>query len=292
MRLCVSTYSFQSLIGRGVLSQFDCIQKAKELGFDAIEFSGLQPQDDSSPLEYAGALYAQCEKVGLPVSNYAVSADFLTGSEGDLEAEIERVKGEIEIAHALGAVSLRHDASWGYPPQSRQRGFDAALPRLAEGCRRVTQYAKERGIRTMVENHGFFCQDSVRMERLVNAVADENFGLLCDIGNFLCVDEDPVQALSRVAPYAFFVHAKDFLVKSGCGPHPGAGFLVTRGGNFLRGTIIGHGAVPVFQCLRILKNAGYQGDLSVEFEGMEEPLTAISLGLQNLRRWLKEMEAE
>ena len=29
------------------------------------------------------------------------------------------------------------------------------------------------------------------MERLYNAVKDDNFGFLIDVGNFLCVDEDP-----------------------------------------------------------------------------------------------------
>ena len=67
----------------------------------------------------------------------------------------------------------------------------------------------------MVENHGFFCQDSDRVELLVNKVAHKNFGLLVDMGNFLCVDEDPAVAVGRCAPYAFNVHVKDFIKKSG-----------------------------------------------------------------------------
>jgi hypothetical protein len=43
----------------------------------------------------------------------------------------------------------------------------------------------------MVENHGFFCQDSERVEKLITQVGKENFGALVDIGNFLCVDESP-----------------------------------------------------------------------------------------------------
>ena len=62
------------------------------------------------------------------------------------------------------------------------------------------------------------------MEKLVNMVAHENFGLLNDMGNFLCADEDPAEAIGRVAPYAFYVHAKDFLLKSGMEPDPGEGF--------------------------------------------------------------------
>jgi sugar phosphate isomerase/epimerase len=136
----------------------------------------------------------------------------------------------------------------------------------------------------MTENHGFFAQDSRRVERLVTAVGHPNFGLLVDIGNFLCVDEDPAQAVGRVAPLAFHVHVKDFFVRSGQRPCPGEGWFASRGGNYLRGTILGHGDVPVEQCLRILARAGYDGAVSIEFEGIEEPLASIRMGLNCLRR--------
>ncbi|NLL47779.1 MAG: sugar phosphate isomerase/epimerase [Firmicutes bacterium] len=75
-------------------------------------------------------------------------------------------------------------------------------------------------------------------------------------------------------------------MKSGNGPGPGQGWFQTRGGNYLRGSIIGHGEVPLLQILRILKNADYSGVLSIEFEGLEDPLKAILIGLENLRRYL------
>jgi sugar phosphate isomerase/epimerase len=49
--------------------------------------------------------------------------------------------------------------------------------------------------------------------------------------------------------------------------------------------VIGHGEVPIVQCLRIMKRAGYEGVLSIEFEGIEEPLRGIAIGLANLRRY-------
>ena len=75
-------------------------------------------------------------------------------------------------------------------------------------------------------------------------------------------------------------------MKSGNGPGPGQGWFQTRSGNYLRGSIIGHGEVPLLQILRILKNADYSGVLSIEFEGLEDPLKAILIGLENLRRYL------
>lgn len=290
MRVSISSYSFTRLLQSGELTQLDCVAKAKEMGFDAIEFVDILPHDGSTETEYAAKLRMECERMGLPVSNYTFGADFLKGSGGDAAVEIERVKRQIDIAEILGAKSVRHDATTGYPEGTRGcRGFDDCLPVLADACRQVTEYAAQKGIRTMVENHGFFAQDSERVEKLVNAVANDNFGLLCDMGNFLCVDEDPARAFSRVANYAFYAHVKDFIIKSGMEPDPGEGFFRSRGGNYLRGTIIGHGMVPVKQCIAILKAAEYQGNIAIEFEGMEDTFQGISVGLANLRRYLQEV---
>ena len=76
------------------------------------------------------------------------------------------------------------------------------------------------------------------------------------MGNFMCADENPALAVARVAPYTRYVHAKDFIWRSYNDADPGEGAFQTRGGNYLRGTIVGHGNVPVKQCLHILKPPG------------------------------------
>jgi len=287
MKIGVSTYSYINLVNQGVMTQLDVVKKVKEMGFDFIEFAGLIVPEGESPEEYAVKIKEECDKIGLPIASYTIAADMINGSDGDLDAEIERLKGEVRIAKILGVKGMRHDATYGFKPGYKgAKNFDAALPALTKGCRAVTEYAAEFGIRTMVENHGFFCQDSERVEKLVNSVNHENFGVLLDIGNFLCVDEDPAKAVGRLAPYAFHVHAKDFHTKPGSGQNPGEGWFCSRGGNYLRGSIIGHGDVPVKQCISIIKKAGYDGDISIEFEGLEDPLLAIRIGFENLKLYL------
>lgn len=286
MKISVSTYSFSNMMSKGEITQFGCIAKAKEMGFDGIEFVDILPHDGRSVSEYAKALNEECKRVGIAITNYTTGADFINGSNGDTKAEIERVKKQVDIAVILGATSMRHDATQGVPAPTNI-GFDQLLPTVADACREVTAYAQTKGVKTMMENHGFFSQDSLRVEKLVTTVAHENFGLLCDMGNFLCVDENPAMAYSRVARYAFYAHAKDFVVKSGNEPNPGAGFFKSRGGNYLKGTIVGQGNVPVVQCLSILKSAGYDGYIAIEFEGMEDNETALQIGLSNLRKYIE-----
>ena len=281
MKYSVSSYSYSQLTSSGEYTEKQLIGLAKEMGFDGIEFAGINPPAGMSAIDYAAELRQEAEKHEIAVVAYCVGANLL----GDTEAEIERLKGEVDIAAALGVPVMRHDASGGYDSETRsQRGFNNALPVIVKGYKAVTEYAKTKGVRTCIENHGFFCQDSCRIEAIINGVADDNFGALVDIGNFLCADEDPGKAVGNVAPYAFHVHAKDFHVKKGTELIPSGGFFMSRGGNYLRGAIIGHGCVPVVQCLRILKNAGYNGYITVEFEGMEPAKTGVRLGLETLKR--------
>ena len=284
MKFAVSTYSFSQLLQKGEMTQLDCIAKAREMGFDGVELVEIADYAEGDLTAYAGRIAQEAERRGVEVANFAFGADFVNGSGGDRQLEIRRVKDMIDAAHIMGAPCVRHDVLYCLGPF---RSFGQALPALAEACRAVTEYAAEKGVRTMSENHGLISQDSIRVEQLFNAVNHPNFSLLADMGNFLCADEDPVTAVSRVAPYTAYVHAKDFLVKAGDGPDPGRGFFKSRGGNYLRGTVIGHGAVPVRQCLDVLKKAGYDGYITVEYEGMEPALEGIAAGLENLKRYLE-----
>lgn len=288
MKFSVSLYSFYKAIKAGELTPTTCIQKAKELGFDAVEavdFVNFQcPEEEMS--QRAQELKAEADKHGLGFSSLAIAADLLNGSGGDTAKEIDRVKKYVDLAAQLGAPRMRHDITKGLEPA---QSYDSLLPRLAEAVREITGYAAQKGVLTMTENHGFFSQDSERVEKLYTAVGHPNFKLLCDMGNFFCADEDPAMAVARVAPYTAYVHAKDFICKSFYAEDPGEGAFQTRAGNYLRGTVIGHGNVPVKQCLRTLKAAGFDGVIAIEFEGLEPCVEAVRIGLANLKKYWDEV---
>lgn len=285
MKTSVSSYSFSQLLGSGECTQLDLIAKAKAMGFDGIEFTDLQPPEGTSEKEYASLLAQESEKYALPIVSYTIGAELLSCD--SLQGEIERLCTKAEVAKLLGARLMRHDATGGYRDSRKgYMSFEQALPTIIEGCRAVTHYADGLGISTMVENHGFFCQESTRVERIITGVASENFGVLLDFGNFACADEPSVEAVGRLASFAKHIHAKDFHIKSGNGINPGSGFFMSRGGNYLRGAIIGHGDIPVLQCINAVKAAGYDGYISIEFEGIENAEKGIAIGLENLKKML------
>lgn len=285
MKTCVSSYSFGEYINANKLGLYGLIEKVSEMGFDGIEFSegswsnGLDQNVAYKIKEHAA-------KNNLEVVSYCVGADFINGSGGCLKDEIIRLHKQVEFAAAMGVKNMRHDVSGGFRGRKHNIGYDDALPLLSEGCREVTKYAEQLNIGTMTENHGFFSQDSERVEKLINATGHPNFGALVDIGNFMCVDEDPPEAVGVIAPYAKHVHAKDFHFKSGSEMNPGDGWFMSRACNFLRGSIIGHGDAKVYQSIQVLRRFGYDGYLSIEFEGMEDKLVGIQLGLNNLKRFI------
>lgn len=285
MKLGVSSYSWSRYVSEGRLDLFGVINATAEIGFEGIEFSGFGPTGEGKdPIEFAKQVRDACAKAKLTIMSWTVGADFL---KTNVDEEIDRLKRQVDIAAALGAPAMRHDATSGFLGRTNGLAdYIEALPIVARGYAAVSEYAATRGVKTMIENHGFFFQDSERVEALINKVGNPNFGALVDIGNFLCADEEPTRAVKRMAPYAFHVHAKDFHVKRPC-DDPGQGWFRSRGGTPLRGAIIGHGNVDVPACLRILKDAGYDGWLSIEFEGMEDNRRALEIGFENLKRYVE-----
>lgn len=289
MKVCVSAYSYYRLIDEGKMTLLDVPAKAKEMGFEGLEFSEFGVPEGKTFEEYAVELREAAEKAGIPLINYAVGADLLTGGEKGIEEGMALLKKKVDVAKILGVPTMRHDVWYGDFPKDWKgtRTYGAALPVIARNAREITEYAAAQGIRTMSENHGFIFQDAERVAQLVTAVDSPNYGVLVDIGNFLCADQEPTQAVGILKNLAFHCHVKDFHVKSGNLPAPGEGWFNSRSGNWLRGAIIGHGEVPVVQCLRTLYKAGYDGNVSIEFEGMEDVIQGIAIGRDNLKRYIR-----
>lgn len=276
MKIGVSSYSFSKYMNQTKADYFTICDLAKKMGYDVIEFIdlSLEVQPTESLTKLAKAIHRHCEEIALPIAAYTVSADFLRPN------EVQTVMEKVDIAETLGAKVLRHDASWSLPEGMDWRQL---IDQIAPDIRRVTEYAAEKGIRTCTENHGYVLQDAERVETLIRTVNHPNYGWLVDMGNFLCADDLPVHAVPIAAPYAFHVHVKDFLYKPADAENPGQGWFPSRNGSYLRGTVAGHGVVPIRRCLEILKKAGYDGVVSYEFEGMEENLPALEAALAFLR---------
>jgi sugar phosphate isomerase/epimerase len=277
MKIGVSSYSLSRAIVAKQLTIIDAISWIVDNGGQHIEIVPIGFDLVENP-QLIEAIRSKASDLHVDISNYAIGANFALQEEAAYEQEINRVMKQVDIANGLGVKLMRHDVATSADTSIQQ--FLDDLPRLAQACQRIADYASQFGITTSVENHGYYIQASDRIQALIHAVNRPNFRSTLDIGNFMCVDEDPLVATMKNLSYASMVHLKDFYLRPAF-RNPGSGWFTTAGGNYLKGAIVGHGDIDMWEVLRRIKQSGYDGYLSIEFEGMEDCQVGTKLGLDN-----------
>ncbi|MCL2514676.1 MAG: sugar phosphate isomerase/epimerase [Microbacteriaceae bacterium] len=288
--LGVSSYSFHQRMRTGEMTLFDVIDwvassDAEHLELAVLDDGAASPiPTPASPADYVERVRTTAEAAGVPLSNLAMHAEFWAPGGVDLDAQIAKVKDYIDLAVRLGIPRLRHDVvAHGVVPGDDTPAFEAAFPAIVAASKELAQYAAARGVTTSLENHGFFVQAADRIRRIIHAVDEPNFRTTLDVGNFVCVDEDPAVVVRENLPYAMTVHFKDFYLRSS---DPGEGWFRSRGGRYLRGAIVGNGDLDLAAVARAVRDSGYSGPAAIEFEGDEDCLLGITRGLANARRLL------
>ena len=118
--------------------------------------------------------------------------------------------------------------------------------------------AAKRGVVMGVVNHWGLGRTVVGVKRVVDAVDSPWLRVTLDTGNFL---EDPYDRLAALAKETVLLQAKTYF---------GGGVWYTLDLDYAR---IG----------KIMRDAGFTGYVSLEFEGKEDPLTAVPKSLELLR---------
>ena len=295
MKLGLSLYSINREIENKRFTLQTAIEWAVAQGAECVElvpFSYKFEREDGG-IDYDAIAIAKkaAKDAGVELANYSILADLVAEDRDAFEAEIKRVMKHVEIAAELGLPRMRHDIS-SFRRTREELGvvyFERLFPRMVEGASRIAEYAATLGIVTMLENHGFFVNGCDRCERLVHAVNRDNYKMLLDTGNIVCVDEDPVAAAQKLSPLCEMIHLKDFYIRRrdpgdttefDCG----GSWFRSNAGRYLRGSILGQGDLDIFEILGAVKASGYDGNIAIEFEGFEDARYASRVSLDNARR--------
>ncbi|MEA4890325.1 MAG: sugar phosphate isomerase/epimerase family protein [Clostridiaceae bacterium] len=263
----------------------EAVDYALSMGMDAIEpYCDREFAEPDTDAAHRLAEYAAERNMKICCFSMAVNV-----AARDNAAEIERLKKYAEVAAALGSPFLHHTLLPDLTHRQERVPFSDLLKRAVRSVREVYDYAEQLGVKCVYEDQGYSFNGCERFERFLEAV-DRNVGIVADLGNIYFVGENPAAFVGRFAPLIVHVHAKDYLFKAGSQGNPGARWSMTRDGDFLRDTIMGHGLVPFEQVFRILIRAGYQGTFSLEYNGVEDALPAISQSVENLRRLYENAE--
>ncbi len=290
MKIGLSLYSLNAALKKKEMDIFSAISWVAEHGGEHLEIvPGALTEDVSlsGNQPFCKQVRKAAENAGIVLSGYTVGANFIQPTDAAYRNEIERIKKEVDTAAMLGVSRMRHDAGWRPVPEATYAQFEKDLPRLADACREIADYARPFGITTSVENHGMFVQNSERVQRLLFAVGRDNFRTTMDIGNFLCADEDPVSAVKNNIGLASFVHFKDFYIRKSMPVKDG--FFETLHGRLLRGAIVGYGDIDIPAVVKVVKDSGYDSFISVEFEGWEDCCFGSELGMRILKKLFAEV---
>lgn len=137
----------------------------------------------------------------------------------------------------------------------------------------IVETAEAYEITVTIEIHGYFTTQPDRLEEMLGFCDSPYFGLNFDTGNTFIAGHDPVALLRRFLPRVKHVHLKDVaaeLAEASRGQETGIGISHAAIGD-------GVNADNIVQALGILRDAGYEGALSLECEGQGGPLIEKSL---------------
>jgi len=275
MKLSVSMYCYVRAVKAGQLDLVGFVKEAARIGADGVELLDFFYQD---PVSERGPLKECLQEQGLPCPVFSVANNFVKPSAEERAAQVDRIRFGVDEAVFFGARTVRVFAGDVTPGVS----FEDARTWIVEGLSEAADYAHDRGVRLALENHGKLAGRSDQVKGLIEDVraktGHDALGANPDTGNFMLVDQDSVEAVAELSGVAAMVHFKDFA--TGDGP------FVSLAGQTFRGTVIGDGEVDLPGCVAALRQGGFDGWLSLEYEGDGEPFGEVERSVRNCRTLL------
>jgi sugar phosphate isomerase/epimerase len=269
-RIGVSSYSFWGF-KRDDLRPIDiCLEHAARMGFDGFEI--LQRQLSSTDRDELMKIKRRAFLLGLDLMGYSTHQGFLSPEADKRQNNIDHTIACLEQSYQLGIPTMRvNSGTWGtsasFDELMKNRGEEKPIEGYTEedaykwvidAYGKLADEAAKRGVIMGLENHWGLGRTPEGIKRVVDAVNSPWLKVTLDTGNFL---EDPYDRLKALAPDTVLLQAKTY---------QGGGVWYTLDLDYPR--IAG-----------ILRDAGYTGYVSLEFEGREDPLTAIPKALATLR---------
>ena len=203
------------------LSPNDFSIKAREMGFDAVEYVSSLYWNE---LKSRSIAKITKELVSKSNDNDIKNLLIMVDGEGDLAAKnnykrekaIENHVKWIEMAHELGCHSIRVNLNG---EKEKKNWIEYSSKSLTKLC----SFARKDKINIIVENHGGLSSNAKLLAKVMKEVNLDNCGTLPDFGNFCIEKEDPNNYFSNcineydkylgmeeLMPYAKAISAKSF----------------------------------------------------------------------------------
>lgn len=252
MHVGCAAYSFRQYLQNGGMTLEGFLEKAVEMDLDGVELTAYYfPSLDDA---YLYKIKRRALDLGLEISGAAVGNNFCQPDPAKRDEQVVLVRRWIDLTYKLGAPLLRVFAG---PVPHGSTEADAREWTI-ESLKRCVPDAAAHGITLALENHGGITLTAAQTISLVEAVGSEWVAINLDTGNYRT---DPYDDIAKTAPYAVTAHAKtEISLDSG-----------KIDADFSR-------------IVKILNEVNYRGYLSIEYEGEEDPMSAVPRFAAGLKR--------
>ena len=266
MKLSISMWSVVSAVRQGKIDLAGFIDFAAQQqvnGAQGVELLDYFWRDRGAEIP---KVLRQISDAGLELAVYSIGNDFFQPERSAWEKQLADAKSGVEVADRLGVRTLRvfsGNAKPGY-------AFEDGLAWIVEGLAALAAYAERYKVTLALENHGLMAGRSDQVRQVIDAVGSPALRANIDTGNFLLVGQNPTDAARDLAPLAALVHLKDFRRAR---PDETEHIYKALDGTPFTGAVVGQGQVDLPAIVALLDAAGYDGWLSLEYEGGDDPLT-------------------
>lgn len=276
MKTSVCHYSFHRV---WKANNWTCEQLAgevKALGCEGIDFhAGLL----GSSVGAVEKIMSAVRRTGLTLSGLSLSNNFNQEDPIVFEQQIDVVKEWLRVASEVqapvsrifgGALKLRNN----------QEAYKKGFKRIIQALEQVVKDAEKLGVILALENHGGLPCTGEEQVRVIEAIHSPYLRATIDVGNYLQGGQEGHVGTALAAPYAAYVHFKDFqktTAKDSSAPWG------------LKACVLGRGDVDHLQCLKVLHQTGYRGFIALEYEASDDEKQGVSQSLTYLNRLMKQL---
>ncbi len=292
MNVGVCQWVFNRMFLDGEIDMLGCIEfVGTETEADCFEPLNRYWAEAPDVAEQAAQARALLDEVGLAVSSYTLDSHWAVYDEDGPQRCAEGVIGELDIALLLGTDHVRLDPSTALPAdRTEDPDMDYILARMAEGMTLVADAAAALDIRVGIENHGMLVGKVALVKRLIELVDRPNFGVNIDPTNFYVVHgEDYVEATRILADQVTHAHLKDYYFAEAAADDTWR--QVAPHTPWCKSAVGGEGDAEWTTLLEILRDAGYDGTVSLEVSIADDIFGSVRQGVANLKNAIAQVEA-
>ena len=235
-------YSYRKYLQPGKMTMEDFILKAVELEIEGVDVTTYWLK--STEPDYLHSLRHLAFKHGIPFSGSAIRTEMCQPDPARRAAELANIKKWVDATELLGASHVRVFGGKVPPGATDAQGVEWTAETMKPAC----DYAAQKGITLGIESHHGITSKASNIIAILQRVNSPYAGCNLDITHF---PEDLYSQVESLVPYATHAHIRDHTDDKPYQP------------------------LDLDRIWQMFAKGGYQGFMSVEYEGEEEPATGV-----------------